>query len=91
MMNRIAITSTKFVNVKTKRKTLGFRIYDCEGQTYENTWEDIPDKDLDVLKKVMESNNKEVVSMLGLLKDSENGIDIDDTWYDWDEIQHLFV
>jgi hypothetical protein len=91
MSNRVTITSTKFVNIKEGSDTLGFRMYDDEGQQYDNTWESIPDNDLDVLAKVKdESDNKEVVAMLDFIQEVESGISIDGTWYDWDEIKHLF-
>lgn len=91
MSNRVTITSTKFVNTKEGHDTLGFRMYDDEGQAYDNTWDAIPDNDLDVLAKIKdESYNKEVVAMLDFIQENENGISIDGTWYDWDEIKHLF-
>jgi hypothetical protein len=91
MSNRVTITSTKFVNVKEDNsETLGFRMYDDEGQMYDNTWDAIPDEDLDVLAKVIKESSGPVSDMLDFIQLNQKGIYIDGSWYDWDDIKHLF-
>ena len=91
MSNRVNLVSTKFVNVKENCETFGFRMYDDNVQTYDNTWDFIPDDDLDVLTKVILNSNTDLVEeMLDYIHSNEIGISIDGEWYDWEQIEHLF-
>jgi len=89
-MNRINLEPTKFVNQRTGITTFGFRMYDDNTQTYSNTWDSIPEDDMEVLSKLMESYDLEVLSMLDFLLESSGGLYIGDVWYEWDEIKHLW-
>jgi hypothetical protein len=92
MSNRVNLVSTKFVNVKENHETFGFRMYDDEGQEYDNTWKEIPENDLDVLAKVInESKNIQIMSMLDCIDENKEGIFVDSEWYDWEQIKHLFA
>lgn len=62
-MNRVTIEPTKFVNVRTGHATFGVRVYDDEGQSYDNTWDSIPEDDLEVLKLVLASDNQTITMM----------------------------
>lgn len=70
--------------------TKGYRIYDEYGKTYNNTWESIPTDDLQVLAEVLKDDDDVTRSVLDFVEENENGISINDTYYDWAEIKHLF-
>lgn len=89
MSNRAAIVTTKFINVKEGNNSVGFRVYDDYMQTYDNTWEDIPDNDMDVLKRVMGSDDNKIVDLFDSMRENKKGIEIDGTWYDWEEIKDI--
>jgi hypothetical protein len=86
MSNRASIQPTKFENVRSGHVTLGVRVHDDYGQSYDNTWDSIPDDDLDVLQKVLDSEDEVIKSILT----PDKGIYIGDIWYDWEQIKHLW-
>jgi hypothetical protein len=90
MANRGTIQPTKFENVRTGHIDFGVRVYDDEGQTYDNTWDSIPDDDLEVLELVLKSKDDTIVGILGFIQEYEKGIYIGEVWYTWDQIKHLF-
>lgn len=93
MSNRVTITRTEFKNIKGGESSLGYRIYDEYGQEYNNCVDE-KDIDLDDLLflelVVMETVGDVGSAMLMFIRDEEKGIYIDDTWYDHDEIKHIF-
>lgn len=89
-MNRVTIEPTKFHNQRSGEITFGFRMYDDEGQSYDNTWESIPDDDLEVLDKVMQSDDFQVIGMLDFLLEHGLGLNIGNIFYAWDNIKHLW-
>lgn len=89
-MNRVTIEPTKFVNVRTGHATFGVRVYDDEGQSYDNTWDSIPEDDLEVLKLVLASDNQTISAMMDFVQEHERGITIGGTEYSWGKIKHLF-
>jgi hypothetical protein len=76
--------------VRTGNITFGYRAYDDEGGTYHNAFETIPDDDLEFLKLVLESGVDEQLSaMLDYCRDTEHGLYIGDTWYEWDKVKSI--
>lgn len=90
MSNRLTIEPTEFVNVRSGEKTLGVRIYDDYDQAYINTWDDIPDDDMEILKRVIDIGANDIDPMLEHVQGNEKGIYIGGNWYDWDEIKDCF-
>lgn len=89
-MNRARIEPTKFENVSTGKTSLGIRVYDSYGQSYDNTWDSIPDDDMDILAKAMKSEDRVIVAILDSLRENFKGIYIGYTWYTWEQIGHLW-
>jgi hypothetical protein len=89
-MNRITLQPTIFENHPQGDKTYGYRIYDNHGQTYCNTWESIPDDDVEILSMIMEDGDDIAQDILSFMHEQGSGLYIGDEWYDWDEIKHLF-
>jgi hypothetical protein len=93
MSNKITIQATKFENVPQGTVTQGFRIYDNESSLYDNCFDFIPLDDLDFLEKVIAAHNvgqDEIRNLIEWIAESESGVEINGTWYDWDEIKPLF-
>jgi hypothetical protein len=89
-MNKVTIQPTIFENHPQGTKTFGYRMYDDYGQTYLNTWESIPDDDIDILTMIIDSEDEIEVAMINHLLDRCQGLFIGDEWYEWDQIKHLF-
>ena len=89
MPSLISIEPTEFVNVRSGQKTFGFRIYDDYSQLYDNTWEDIPSDDLDVLERVVNSDSSEIKTMIDFVKEHETRIEIGGNYYEFDEIKDI--
>ena len=90
MSNQVNIQTTIFQNHPNGGQTKGFRIYDGYGQAYDNTWDSIPDDDLEILAQVLESDDQTVVEMLDFLMEHDKGICINNEHYAWDRIKHLW-
>lgn len=56
MGNWIHIEPTKFINTRTGKEMFGVRIWDDYAQTYDNSWDDIPEDDMELLKRVVAAN-----------------------------------
>jgi hypothetical protein len=90
-MNNPNFYPTKFVDLRTGQETFGFRAADDYDQAYNNTWDSVPEDDLEFLRQIIEdSTDEKVQSMLEFVEENENGVYIDKTYYSWDEIKHLF-
>ena len=89
-MNRVTIQPTVFENRPTGEKAYGYRMYDNQGQTYYNSWELIPDDDLEILALVLDDMDVVAQLMLDFVQGHEQGIYIGKEWYNWDQIKHLF-
>lgn len=90
MSERATIAPTEFYNTRLGIKTYGVRVYDGYGQTYDNTWESIPDDDMDVLSKCMESEDDVIVAILDFLQEHGESIDIGGEVYQWAQVKYLW-
>jgi hypothetical protein len=89
-MNNVTIQPCKFENVRTGEVTYGIRIYDGNGCSYDNTWDAIPDDDLEVLQLVRENQDGQTEAMLDFLQERQQGCHIGDEWYEWEQIKPCF-
>jgi hypothetical protein len=83
------IEPTEFINTRTGDRTYGVRVYDDYFATYDNTWDSIPDDDMEILKTVLKMDGTEIQDMFNNVQENEKGIGIGDNWYDWDEIKDI--
>lgn len=88
-MNRVTIQTTVFENYPQGDKTYGYRMYDDHGQTYLNTWESIPNDDLEIVQQVIDDGDETAQSMLMFCLEHEVGLYVCNEWYEWDKIKHL--
>jgi hypothetical protein len=91
MSNYITIQPTKFTNVRTGEETFGYRIYDENGQIYDNTWKDIPEDDLDVLERVLQEPSDVAGDMLDFVRENKTGIYIGEEFYSWKQIKDIML
>lgn len=89
MSNLVCVDSITFVNNKTKEKTFGACIYDGYGKGYVNDLESVVDNDLELLKILVDSDDEVIQGIIGHVRESEKGMMLCDTWYDWDEIKNV--
>jgi len=89
-MNRITLQPTIFINHPDGSRAYGYRLYDDYGQTYYNSWESIPNDDLEILSLALEDCDFVAAAMFGHMIEHGCGLSIGDTRYDWDDIKHLF-
>ena len=90
MSNYVTIQPTVFRDYGTEEESFGVRVFDNYGQTYDNTWENIPDDDLEILQKVIDNGNEVIVSIIDFLIENGVGIYIGKEYYEWKDIKHLF-
>lgn len=90
MSNRVTIQPTIFRNHPNGEETYGFRAYDDYAQIYNNTWESIPDDDLEILALAIGTcAASDFVEMIDYLIDAEKGINIGSASYSWEEIRPI--
>ena len=88
----ITIQATKFVNMidgKESDISYGVRIYSDHEKGYINTWESIPETDMGILHDVIADGDDIINNMLDCAKLFEEGITINDTFYDYSEIKSI--
>ena len=88
MGNRVELVGTTFVNT-TGEQTFGFRMYDDYEATYCNLFDAVIEDDLQLLREVILTDADSTSDMLEFA--AANGCFINSTWYDVDEILHLFT
>jgi hypothetical protein len=90
MSNELTIMPTKFTDqTNAGAISYGVRVYNGYDQSYDNTWEDIPDEPLEILKRVVEVCNDTMWAMLESVKDNKLGMYIGDNWYEWKQIRKV--
>ena len=88
MSNRISLVGTEFKNVTSNSTTYGYCMYDSYDATYNNCLEKVQVKnDLRLLELVVELGDNSCEAMISHMIENETGIEINDTWYDYDEIK----
>lgn len=96
MSNRAHLEPTKFRNLRAGGATYGFRIWDDNYQGYNNklTSDDVQD-DLGLLALVLKDLTvvpfDPVSEILHTVRDNQSGIFVGETYYPWEQIQHLFA
>jgi len=95
MSNPITIEPTEFIDVRSGCKTYVFRIWDDYDSCYDNTFESIPDDDLELLKMIVDNCNQPRFSegamevMIAFVAEENLGITIGGTYYEWNKIRGI--
>jgi hypothetical protein len=93
MSNLVEVKRTKFTNLDGSAETYGYRIYDNYGASYCNLFfkeDELPKDDFELIKYIQEYNDEVVDAMLQYIEDDQEGISIDDEFYEWKDIKHLW-
>ncbi len=86
-MNRVHIEPTKFIDVRSGEEHLGFRAWDDEDQSYDNSWDAIPESDEAFFKKVLKECRDEAVNaMLDFCRDARQGLFLGPNYTPWETI-----
>ena len=91
MSNQVCLMSTEFKDVDGV--TYGFRLYDDYANVYDNNAESFIEDDMKLLQFAVNASkdNPQAQEVFNYLLEHKKGIDINKTWYDWDEINHIVV
>jgi hypothetical protein len=95
MSNTATIIKTKFTNLDEPESenstSYGWRIFDNYGKGYANifTLEELPEDDLEFLKFVVKNTDDDDGGVLAGVIESETGIEVNGTWFDWDQIKEI--
>ena len=89
-MSKVYIHPTEFLNVRTGGKALGVRVFDAYGEGYDGTWDAIPNDDIDLIKKVIESKCNSVIDVVDTIEAEHADIQIGNNSYSWNKVKHLF-
>jgi hypothetical protein len=77
--------------LSTEEHSYGYRLFDDYAGVYDNTWDSIPENDMEILKKVVESVSEEGQAILNHVAENYKGITIGGSYYTWDEIKHILL
>jgi hypothetical protein len=89
MSNRSFLESVTISNNKTKEESYAIKIYDDYVTAILSVENAIYD-DFYILKTAISSKDEVANGILDHIREMEKGLYIFETWYDWDEIKHLF-
>lgn len=83
-MNRINLDACEFTNPITGDKSKGFKVWDDYGKAYHNCFESIPKDNLELFELAIETEEMEL--FFETMEENKQGIFINDTWYDFEEV-----
>lgn len=91
MSSEVCIVRTEFKNITDGEVSYCFRLFDDYEAMYSNLYgPEIKDmSDMDLLREASQLCSEKDSEMLVSLCDNEDGIDIDGTYYEWDEIMSI--
>ena len=91
MSNPVTLISTTFNSHRVRGSiTHGFRLYDNETKCYDNNSESLITDDMELLEYALGCGDLDAKSIFEFMKETEKGITINDTYYEWDEIKSFF-
>lgn len=80
----------KFVNLRNGEVQYGFTMYDDYDGSYNAIFEsEPPSDDMEFLKMVLTGLDEKMQNMIDFVVESQNGLYIGDSWYDWSEIKDI--
>lgn len=88
MSNRAILTAMKF-EALSGDVCYGYTLSDQYALDYDNNAEHMIEDDLDLLRYAIKNAGTGGSEILDSMTDNEKGIQINDQWYDWDEIKAI--
>ena len=89
MGNQIEIIPTTFTDGDGDEK-VGVRVSDNVQMTYTDLWEDLPAEDMDILRKVLQDDNPQIIEIVHLTVEHESNVYIGENFYKWEEVAEVF-
>jgi hypothetical protein len=91
MSNQVCLMSTEFKDVDGV--TYGFRLYDDYSNVYDNNAERFIEDDMILLQIAVNASkdNSQTQEVFDYLLEHKKGITINNTWYEWEDINHIVV
>jgi len=93
MSNRIYANANKVENLRSGEIYYEVDIFDSyEYGSINISEEEIPQNDMDTLQHLINrpDDSEDIANLLDFMREHKKGITINDTFYDWEEIKHLF-
>lgn len=90
MSNRAWITPTKFEDLRTGDVSYGVRVHDDYAMTFDDSWEAIPEDDLEILARVLKEADEATQAILASVQENQRGCYLGGSWYTWEEIKSLW-
>jgi len=88
MSNRAILTAMKF-EALSGDVSYGYTLSDEYALDYDNNSEAMIEDDLDLLRYALKNAGNGGDEILGSVRDNEKGIQINDQWYGWEEIESI--
>lgn len=85
MSNRLFIVPTHFTDVPNGDVSFGVRVFDDYDKAYDNTWEQIPEDDMEVLKQTLLIDDEKIRNIIEFHVEHQKGMYIGETWYNYEE------
>lgn len=89
MSNRVHLNAVK-MEYLDGTLSYGYTISDDEDMSFDNNAEAMIEDDLDLLRYAKKTADASTEGMLDFIQETEKGILINGTWYDWDEIKQVW-
>jgi hypothetical protein len=94
MSNHVHIYPTIFKEPRNGAETYGYRISDDYAMAYDNGLSEVPDDDMELLKRVVDWSNQvshddTIYEMISYVRENKESIYIGDIMYEWDQIKDI--
>ncbi len=90
MSNLVYIIPTEFKDLSDGSVEQGVRVYDDYDDVFETFDGQMPTDDLEILKTALCGSSKPLRNLLDYLEESQTGVEIGSTYYEWEEIAPVF-
>ena len=104
MSNKVTLQKIKFVDLTNNDVSFGFCLYDSYDRTFNNLYHlesdgenkfglpILPESDLEFFQLVLKAttDNAAIRDLLEYIEEEREGIEINHTWYDWEEISNFY-
>jgi hypothetical protein len=89
MGNQIEIVPTTFTDGDGDEK-YGARVSDNVQATYSDNWDEVPAEDMEVLRRVLQDDNPQMIEIVHLTVEHESNVYIGENFYKWEEVSEVF-
>ena len=91
MSNRVALQATQFIDLPSRERSLGYRAWDDEAKTYDNSFGSIQPDPLDFLRQVLETGDAVFGDMIDFLRMNQTGMSINGDCHTWKQTEPVIT